>query len=426
MPELIGKYRPEQPVITGFAQVSAFGGTEATANGLIDGRTTIARHERLQIPGVSVAAPVSLDESTFPFLADLDPKFLRRSSRFGQMTMGLIVEAGMHAKVLDENFQLIPHFIPDRASVSYGSGVGASIYLVRNADTIRDVDNPGRKIGPFEALQSLPEGPHSNAALRINAIGPCDNESAACATSLYSIEHGFSRLMSGQADIVFAGGAELVLEEPMLALAQFKAFKALTSSDDPEAASIPFAEKRSGFVMGEGGGVIVMETLKSALERQAPIYAVVDSITKGMGAGDSSTDMGTDRIASLIKRVVAGREVDVVFAHATSTKAGDIAEATAIRQALGKEHPVVDVTSIKSGVGHAIGGSAVLSVIAAARAFKEGVIPPTRVGEGVDPQVVDQGVSVLTRATVKEVNTAIVEAFGFHGHNAVAALTSLQ
>ncbi len=425
MSELIGKYRPEQPVITGFAQVSGFGGTEATTNGLLDGKTAIGKHDNLQIPGVSVAAPAQFDASTFPFIADLDPKFLRRTSRFGLMTMGLIVEAGLHAKVLDGDYKLIPHFDPQEASVAFGSGVGSSIYLVRNADVLRDPENKDRKIGPFEALHSLPEGPHSNAALRINAIGPCDYESAACATSLYSMEHGFNRLMSGQAQIVFAGGAELVLEEPVLALGEFKSFKALTHSEDPNNASIPFSKQRSGFVMGEGGGVVVMETLASALKREATIYAVVDSIRKGLGAGGSSTDMATDRIASLISKVARGREIDAIFAHATSTQVGDIAEATAIRQALGKDHPIADVTSVKSGVGHALGGAGILSVIAGVRAIHEGVIPPTRVGEGIDPQIVDQGVNVVTEAKVKQINTAIVEAFGFHGHNVVGALTSL-
>ncbi|HFK1717482.1 TPA: beta-ketoacyl synthase, partial [Bacillus cereus] len=246
-----------------------------------------------------------------------------------------------------------------------------------------------------------------------------------CAIGNTSIGEAFRLIRSGEADVIFAGGTESAITD--LSIASFGNATALsTRNDNPTKASRPFDENRDGFVMSEGAGILILESLSHALHREAKIYAEVI----GYGASSDAYHIVATHpegkgaylaMRSALKNAnISPEEVDVISAHATSTKVGDISETMAIKQLFGKQAYQIPVTANKSMLGHMLGAAGGVEAIALAMSLKEGTVPPTINLENLDPLCDLDYVPSVARQV--KINIGLSNSFGFGGHNAAIVL----
>jgi 3-oxoacyl-[acyl-carrier-protein] synthase II len=309
----------------------------------------------------------------------------------------------------------------ERLAVVVGSGIGGAVTLL-NQDDILEASGP-RKVSPHTVPMLMPNGPAAWVGLELGAKAGVHAPTSACATGAEAIAWGLDILRAGRADVVVAGGAEAVIHA--LPIAGFAAMRAMsTRNDDPEGASRPFDKARDGFVLGEGSGVVVLETAEHARARGARVYAKL--------AGAAMTSDGYDIVqpdpeghgtvramrAALRDADVSASDVRHVNAHATSTPVGDIAEIIALRHAK-VENAVI--TSTKSMTGHLLGAAGAVESIATILALHHGVVPPTINLEDPD-DALDLDVAAL-KARHMDIPAALNDSFGFGGHNAVLVFT---
>src|SRR6266511_2066023 len=282
---------------------------------------------------------------------------------------------------------------PERLAVVVGTGIGGAITLLQQ-DDILEASGP-RKVSPHTVPMLMPNGPAAWVGLELGARAGVHCPASACATGAEAIAWALDILRAGRADVVVAGGTEAVIHA--LPIAGFAAMRAMsTRNDEPERASRPFDKARDGFVLGEGSGVIVLETAEHARARGARVYARL--------AGAAMTSDGYDILH--------------VNAHATATPVGDIAEIAALRRAE-VDHAVI--TSTKSMTGHLLGAAGAVESIATILAVHHGVVPPTINLDDPD-DALDLDVAAL-KARHLEIPAALNASFGFGGHNAVLVFT---
>ncbi|MED3931634.1 beta-ketoacyl-ACP synthase II [Priestia megaterium] len=410
----------ERVVITGMGVVSPIGNNIRTFwNNLIKGESGISSIDTFDI--TDHKAKIAGIVRDFDADKVLGKKEARRLDRFSQFALAAAEQAWTDSK-LDLN-----HIDPERLGVYVGSGIGGIETLIENIEALRQK-------GPRRVSPTLVPGMISNAAaaqisIKWNAMGPSMSPVSACAIGNTAIGEAFRLIRSGEVDAVFAGGTEAAITD--LSVASFGNATALsTRNDDPTEASRPFDEDRDGFVMSEGAGILILESLSHALRRRANIHAEVI----GYGASSDAHHMVATHPegkgaylamkAALRNANISLEEIDVISAHATSTKVGDISETKAIKDLFGKQAYQIPITANKSMVGHMLGAAGGVEAIALAMSLKEGIVPPTINLENPDPLCDLDYVSGIARQA--KINAGLSNSFGFGGHNAAIILKKYE
>lgn len=313
---------------------------------------------------------------------------------------------------------------PDNAhdiGVSIGSGIGGMQTFENQHRAL--MEGGARKVSPFFIPMMIPNMCAGQVSLQFGLKGPSYSVVSACATGVNGITSAIDVLQTGRAKVMLAGGSEASI--CALAMAGFSAMRAMsTRNDEPQRASRPFDKERDGFVMGEGAGVLVLETLEYAQARGARIYAEVvgygctndaHHITNPDGQGAARAMMLALQDAGL-----KPEQVDYINAHATSTPVGDPMESGAICEVFGDHAKKLAVSSTKSMLGHTLGATGALETIACVLAVQRDLIPPTINYENPDEECVLDCVPNVARKAPVEV--ALNNSFGFGGHNAVVVL----
>ena len=402
-------------VVTGLGAVTPIGNSvEDYLEGLRSGRNGVApitlfdasRH------ACRFAAEVkNLDPAGW-----LEPKEAKRWDRFCQFAV-MAAKQAVRASGLD-----IGGSNPHRVGVAVGSGVGGLLMMETQAHVLKD-RGPDR-VSPFCVPMMIPNMATGLTAIALGAKGPSTAVSTACAAGSNAIGDAFRLIQLGHADAMVCGGAESAITP--LGVAGFASAKALSfRNDDPTTASRPFDAERNGFVIGEGAGVLVLESLEHAKARGATVLAEVvgygttcdaHHITAPSPGGVGGAE--AMRLA-LQDGGLDAEEVDYVNAHGTSTQANDSNETAAIKSALGPRAQEIPVSSTKSMTGHLLGGSGGIEAVASILAMGHGFVPPTINYSNPDPAC-DLDV-VPNQARQQSVNVVLSNSFGFGGHNVCLA-----
>jgi len=346
----------------------------------------------------------------------LDPKETKRWDRFCQFGVVAAKEALAHSglEINDSNRQ--------RIGVIIGSGVGGLLTMETQAHVLEG-KGPGR-VSPFTVPMMIPNMATGLAAIALGTQGPSSAVATACAAGSNAIGDALRLLQQGHADAMVCGGAESAITP--LGVAGFASAKALSfRNDDPATASRPFDAERDGFVIGEGAGILVLETLEHAQNRGASILGEVIGYGMTCDAHHITSPIpggvGGARAMSLAiaDAGLQPKDIDYVNAHGTSTPANDSNETSAIKTALGDRARQIPVSSTKSMTGHLLGGSGGIEAVAAVLALQHGVIPPTINHQNPDPAC-DLDV-VPNQAREQIISTALSNSFGFGGHNVCLA-----
>ncbi|OQY48337.1 MAG: beta-ketoacyl-[acyl-carrier-protein] synthase II [Anaerolineaceae bacterium 4572_78] len=347
----------------------------------------------------------------------LSKKLARRTARPTQFAL-----VATHQALADANFNITS----DNASsvgVVINTG-GGGISLMEESTLLLDKRGP-RSIGPFYMPMIIANTTSSQVSIETGAMGPVLTSALACASGNYAFVEAYHLLKRGEADVIITGGVEGVLS-PVI-VAAFGRMRATSNyNDNPQGASRPFDAKRNGFVQGEGAAVMILEKEEHALARQARIYA---EVLGGALTGDAyhitaPREDGKGAIQAMEKAIkyagLSSNEVDVIYAHGTSTPINDSAETKAIKAVFGKRAYQIPVTATKSMIGHTLGAAGALSTLASVLGFAHGIIPPTINLEYPDPECDLDYVPHTARQ--QQTQVALINAFGFGGHNVVLAL----
>ena len=410
----------ETVVVTGLGATTPLGGDVAsTWAGMLAGRSGVRR----------------IDE---PWVDDLPVKIAARAAADPVEIVGRV-----QARRMDrcEQFALVaareawasagsPELDPERLGVAVTSGIGGIGSTLTAYDTLRE--KGWARISPFTVPMLMPNGSAGWISMEIGARAGAHALVSACASGAEAIGYGIDMIRSGRADVVLAGGTEAAIMP--LNIGAFAVMRAMsTRNDEPERASRPFDKARDGFVLGEGAGVLVLESLSHARRRGATVHAVA------AGAGYSSDAYhiahpapdGAGVMAAIGRALadarIATEQVVHVNAHATSTPEGDPLEAQALAKALGGAADSVVVTSTKSMTGHLLGGAGAIESVAAIMALKDRVAPPT-----INLEDLDEGVTLEIATEPRPLSphssapmAVLNNAFGFGGHNVSLVFTTL-
>jgi len=410
----------ERVVITGMGIISSIGSqVDVFWENLVQGKSGISLIDTFDVEAqkVKIAGLVrDFDPDTV-----LGHKEAKRLDRFAQFALAAADQAWMDAGLNADNIAA------DRLGVYVGSGIGGLQTLLDNVDQLR---NKGpRRVSPTLVPAMIPNAAAAQISIKYQAMGPSMSPVSACAIGNTSIGEAFRMIRYGEADAMFAGGAEAAITD--LSLASFSNATALsTRNEAPEEASRPFDAGHDGFVMAEGAGVLILESLTHALQRNATIYAEVI----GYGASSDAHHMvaphpeGKGAYLAMQKALanadISPEAIDVISAHATSTKAGDLAETNAIKQLFGDQAYHIPVTANKSMFGHMLGAAGGAEAIALVKSLQTGIIPPTINLEQPDEACdLDYVPNVSRRA---ELNIGLSNSFGFGGHNASILLKKYE
>lgn len=408
-------------VITGLGLLTPAGrGVADSWNGVLAGKATAAQHERL----VAVGAPVTIACSVPEFDpdAELGRGSRRRLDRYSQLALIAAAEALAHAGLTDAGDDPFGDGVvvdPDRVGVLLGSGIGGAETWDEEYPNYLD-RGPGR-VSPLFIPKMLSNSAAGAIAIRSGARGPNMTVNTACAAGASAIHLARDLIRSGQADVIVAGGVEAGITG--LSVSAFAQMGALSKNPDPAAASRPFDKNRDGFVMGEGAGIVVLESAEHAAARGAAVLARVAGCGASADAHHATAppEDGAGAVLAMRRALAdAGLSpdaIDHVNAHGTSTPLNDAAEAIAIAEVFGGHRPVV--TSTKGVTGHLLGAAGAVEAAFGVLALRDGVIPQTANCEDLD---VDLDV---VRGAPREVDlTAVMSnSFGFGGQNAALVLT---
>jgi len=408
-------------VITGIGALTPLGaGAMPTWRGMLAGASGARQLDApwaADLP-VRIAAPLHPDAEQA--LADGIPAAERRRlDRTQQMALVAAREAWADAGA--------PGVEPERLAVVIASGIGGVITLLEQYDVLKE--KGARRVSPHTVPMLMPNGPAATVGLALGAQAGVHTPVSACASGSEALAVALDIIRLGRADVVVAGGTEASIHP--LPLAGFASMRALSPrNDEPEAASRPYDKGRDGFLLGEGAGVVVLERASHAAARGQQAYGVL------AGAGLSSdahhvaapepTGAGATRALAAALRDAGLEPSDLghVNAHATGTPLGDVAEAMAIRRALGSAADGTLVTGTKGSTGHLLGAAGAVEAIATVLALREGTVPPTRNLDDPD-DAVDLDLVRLAPRTLPDRPAALSNSFGFGGHNVTLAFARL-
>ncbi len=402
-------------VITGLGSVTPIGNTtSAYWAGLCQGANGVAPITLFDAS--AHACRFAAEVKAFDPTGLIDPKEAKRWDRFCQFGVVAAKEA------LAQSGLLISDANRQRIGVIIGSGVGGLLMMESQAHVLKD-KGPSR-VSPFTVPMMIPNMATGLVAIALGAQGPSSAVATACAAGSNAIGDAFRLIQNGHADAMVCGGAESAITP--LGVAGFASAKALSfRNNDPASASRPFDAERDGFVIGEGSGVLILESLSHAQARGAAILAEVVGYGSTCDAHHitSPTPGGAGGARAMALAVLDAQleaeQVDYVNAHGTSTPANDSNETAAIKTALGPRARQIPVSSTKSMTGHLLGGSGGIEAVAAVLAIGHGVVPPTINYQNPDPAC-DLDV-VPNQAREQIINTALSNSFGFGGHNVCLA-----
>ncbi|MBI48745.1 MAG: beta-ketoacyl-[acyl-carrier-protein] synthase II [Crocinitomicaceae bacterium] len=391
------------------------------------------------IQGVSGAVPITRFDTTnfktkfacevkgFNVQEYIHRKDARKMDLFSQYavvsSMQAIKDAGIIADGIDaEGESGLTSINPDRAGVIWGSGVGGFQSFMDEAKNFYQGDGTPR-FSPFFIPMMIPDIASGHISIRNGFRGPNYATVSACASSTHALIDSFNLIRLGKADVIVSGGSEAAVTEG--GIGGFNALKALsTRNDDPTRASRPFDKTRDGFVLGEGAGAIILESLDHALARGANIYC--EMVGGGMSAdahhitAPHPEGLGAKNVmlSTLEDAGMKPEEVDYVNVHGTSTPLGDVAEAQAIQKVFGDNAYNLSISSTKSMTGHLLGAAGAIEAMASILAVKHNIVPPTINFEHTDEALDPNLDFTFNKAREREVGAALSNTFGFGGHNA--------
>lgn len=406
---------PKKIVVTGIGATTPLGGTARdTWNALLAGESGARPLEqewvaKWDIP-ITFAAQARVPSSEV--LERIEIKRLDPSSQFA---LTAAREAWADAGS--------PEVVPERFGVDWATGIGGVWTLLDAWDTLRE--RGPRRVLPMTVPMLMPNGPAAAIEMSLGARAGARTVVSACASSTESIANAYAHLQAGLADIIIAGGSEAAIHP--LPIASFAAMQALSKrNDDPATASRPYDISRDGFVLGEGGAAVVLETEEHALARGARIYAellggAVTSDAYHITAPDPEGSAAARAMIDAVTRAgYAMSDVAHINAHATSTPVGDIAEYKALYRVFGEAVHGIPVSATKASTGHLLGGAGGIEAIFTILALHERTAPPTINLTEQDPEI-PLDVVTSPRNLGKGDLLAISNSFGFGGHNAVIA-----
>lgn len=402
-------------VITGMGAVTPIGND-------VNAFWNNAKEGKLGIDFITLVDQELIDVKIAAEVKGFDPetvigkKECKRLDRFSQFALVAADEAIKNSGIDLEKEDL------DKFGVMLGSGIGG--FETIEAECSKLATGKSRRVTPFFIPMAIINLGAGNVAIKYGLKGPCTSSVTACATGTNNIGDAFRTIKHGYADVMLAGGAEASITR--LAISGFHSMKALNSNNDPERASIPFDKERSGFVMGEGAGVLILESLEHAEARGANIiaelvgygstcdaYHITSPAPDGSGAARAMKD-------AISEAGIKPEEVSYINAHGTSTELNDKFETAAIKAAFGEAAYNVPISSTKSMTGHLLGAAGAIEAIICAKALQEGFVPPT-IGYKTKDEELDLDY-VPNVGREKELEYALTNSLGFGGHNATLLL----
>ena len=408
--------RPGDVVVTGLGTVNPLGGDTTSSWSALQAGTCAVRSldpswvEEHELP-VRIGAPLAIDP------ADLLPaRMVRRLDRASQCALLSARQAWEEAGS--------PQVAPRRLAVSLSPGMGPVLSVMETWDALRD--RGPRRVLPTAVPALMPNAPAAVVGIELGARAGIHAPVSACASGAEAIAYGADLIALGRADVVVAGGTDAALH-PMT-VAAFGAMRALsTRNEDPTTASRPFAPDRDGFVLGEGSGILVLESAEHALARNVQILAVLAGSAVTADAYDvarpepSGTEQERVLLLALERAGLDASAIGHVNAHATSTPAGDVVEASVLTRTA----PGAAVSATKSSTGHLLGGAGGLEAVLTVMALRERWAPPTLLPAGVDPELAGLGLDVVgpQGRRLPGLKAAASTSFGFGGHNVALVFT---
>lgn len=416
--------RKKRVVVTGTGVVSCFGNEVGLFyDQLLHGKSGIVPIEQFPVADY----PTRFAGTVRPFdpAGYMDKKQARRVDPFIRYGMVAGKKALEAAKIPLSNHP----FKKGRCGILLGSGMGGMTVFYEGVETV--LTKGYRRLTPFFVPFIITNMAGALLAIDVGFEGPNYSISTACATSSYCIHAAAEQIRAGHADLMLCGGAEASINP--IGLAGFVAIKALsTRNEEPTKASRPWDRQRDGFVMGEGAGALVLESLEHALERGAPILGEYLGGAVNCDA-NHMTDPREDGVVvarcmelALLDAGISKERVNYINAHATSTQAGDLCEIRAILHLFGKEAPHrIKLNATKSMIGHCLGAAGVFGAIVSLKAIETGQLHPTLNLE--DPEPLLEGFDVIAQhAKRHSVDVALCNAFGFGGHNSTLAFAAYK
>ncbi|MFB7651671.1 MULTISPECIES: beta-ketoacyl-[acyl-carrier-protein] synthase family protein [unclassified Streptomyces] len=422
-------------VVTGIGATTPLGGDAAsTWEGMVAGKSGVKplEQEWAADQAVRIAAPVAVDPS------EVIPRpQARRLDRSAQFALIAAQEAWKDAGFTGKAGESTPdaeagaHVDPDRLGAVIASGIGGVTTLLDQYDVLKE--KGVRRVSPHTVPMLMPNGPSANVGLAVGARAGVHTPVSACASGAEAIGYAIEMIRTGRADVVVAGGTEAAIHP--LPIAAFGNMMAMSkNNDDPQGASRPFDTGRDGFVLGEGAGVLVLESAEHAAARGARVYA--EAVGQGISADSHDIVQPEPEgrgISNALQNLLDGTDLNPaeivhVNAHATSTPAGDIAELKALRKVLGDDVDHMAVSGTKSMTGHLLGGAGGVESVATVLALYHRVAPPTINVENLDPEAEANADIVRGEARKLPVEgriAALNDSFGFGGHNVVLAFRSV-
>ena len=342
-----------------------------------------------------------------------EKKEAKRMDRCTQFAVISAREAFKDSGITEENTDF------NRVGIFISSGIGGLNTI--ETQTRNNFEKGHRRISPMFIPMGIVNMPSGNVAIDLKLKGESVSLVSACASSTHAIGEAYKNIKQGYEDVILAGGTEAAI--CTIGLAGFENMKALSSSEDPNRASIPFDKERNGFVMGEGGCVVVLEELEHAKKRGAKIYAEVVGFGSTTDAYHiTSPDPTGEGAARAMTRAMEDanlkpEDIDYINAHGTSTSLNDSTETKAIKQAFGEAAKKVKISSTKGNTGHLLGAAGVLEAIICAKAINDKIIPPTINYKEKDEEC---DLDITPNEIVKDENlkVAMSNSLGFGGHNA--------
>ena len=398
-------------VVTGLGAITPIGvGVENFWNGIKEGKVGIKKVDRFDVSDYKAKVAGQIDD--FDAKEHMDPKAAKRMERFCQFAVAAAKEA-----VADANLE-IEKEDPYMIGVSVGSGIGSLEAMERAHCKLLD-KGPGR-IEPLLVPLMITNMAAGNVSIALGAKGKSLNVVTACATGTHSIGEAYRSIQCGEADVMIAGGTESCITP--IGIGGFAALTALSTTEDPMDACKPFDKERNGFVMGEGAGIVILESLEHAKARGAKIYAevvgygatsdayhITSPAEDGAGAARAMTN-------AMNEAGIKASDVNYINAHGTSTHHNDLFETKAIKLALGEDAYNVKVNSTKSMVGHLLGAAGAVEFITCVKSIEDGYVHQT-VGLKETEEECDLDYCKGSGVNM-EVNYAISNSLGFGGHNA--------
>ncbi|WP_329563980.1 beta-ketoacyl-ACP synthase II [Kitasatospora sp. NBC_01266] len=413
-------------VVTGIGAFTPLGGDAATTwEGLLAGRSGVSaltEEWAADLP-VRIAARTAVDPGEVlpkPLARKLD-----RSAQFALIAAREAwADAGFQVAATNEASTLAP----ERLGTVIASGIGGVTTLLDQYDVLKE--KGVRKVSPHTVPMLMPNSPSANVGIEVGAQAGVHTPVSACASGAEAIGYAIEMIRTGRADVVVAGGTEAAIHPlPIVAFANMMAMS--KKNDEPQHASRPFDKARDGFVLGEGAGVVVLESAEHAAARGARVYC--EAVGQGLSS-DAHHIAQPEPTGSGIARALAHlfatsdldkAEVVHVNAHATSTPLGDVAEIKALRKELGEHLDHVAVSSTKSMTGHLLGGAGGIETVATVLALHHRQAPPTINVDDLDDDVDADIVRFEPRALPEGRIAALNNSFGFGGHNVVLAFRSV-